>query len=127
MGSRSKGIIKFQFLGPVSFAILILVLLGSAGQAQASIPSADIIWTGLGDGESWSDAANWLSGVKPSGGFERERIIIDLTETDVTVHLDENFSGPLFELNIRPGDTLIIDSGITLSESGISAGIINEY
>ncbi len=125
MGTGRRGIINLKFLGTVSFAILIVGLLGSAGQAQASIPSP-VVWTGDGDGVNWSDAANWLSGVKPTqndccGG------VINIFGNGVTVHLDENFAG-FFVLNIGEGVTLIIDSEITMTHNGfdIPATINND-
>jgi len=113
MGSGSRGIINLKFLAPVSFAILIVGLLGSAGQAQASVPSVDVFWDGGGPTDNWSDPLNWSDNVLPTTS---DTIIIDpFPGTDVTVHLDIDFGPGSFTLNIGEGDTLIIDSTFTLT------------
>ena len=116
-----QGIFNLKFLGPVSFAILIVGLLGSVGQVQAAPPTA-VFWdvTGDGDGTSWSDAGNWLDGLKPSGSGETINIFTE--DGAITVHLDE-FLGGQYILNIGEGVTLIIDIDISLSHGTI--GTIN--
>jgi len=83
-----QGIFNLKFLGPVSFAILIVGLLGSAGQAYAPFTHQHS-WDGGGDGTSWSDPLNWSGNHTPATSSQ---ITIN-PGTDVTVHLDIDF-GP---------------------------------
>jgi len=108
-----QGILNLKFLGPVSFTILIVGLLGSAGQAQASVPPI-VFWDGGGEGNNWSDRFNWNDDQLPSE-FDCQDIFIDLTDTDVTVNFDLGFFDVCGTLNIGEGDTLIINSNTFLS------------
>jgi len=109
-----QGILNFKFLGPVSFTILIVGLLGSAGQAQASVPPI-VFWDGGGEGNNWSDRFNWSDDQLPSE-FDCQDIFIDLTDTDVTVLFDLDIFIVCGTLNIGEGDTLIIDSNAFLAD-----------
>jgi len=56
---------------------------------------ADIIWTGTGDGTSWSDAANWDSGIVPT--------VSDNVTVNVDVNITTNVDIQVTQLNLLAG------------------------
>jgi len=107
-----QGIIKLQFLGPVSFAILILGLLGSAEQAQASAPPV-VFWDRGAGTDNWSDPLNWSDNVLPNQKA-CEDIFIDVVG-DGNVLFDVGSFDVCGSLNIGEGVTLTIINTNTLS------------
>jgi hypothetical protein len=56
---------------------------------------ADIFWTGTGDGTSWSDAANWDSGIVPT--------VLDNVTVNVDVNITTNVDIQVTQLNLLAG------------------------
>jgi len=118
-----QGIIKLQFLGPVSFAILILGLLGSAEQAQASAPPV-VFWDRGAGTDNWSDPLNWSDNVLPNQKT-CEDIFIDVVG-DGNVLFDVGSFDVCGSLNIGEGVTLTISSRNTLSNDFGTCTINND-
>jgi hypothetical protein len=82
------------------------VLTAALLSPTAASASSNQVWTGGGDGSSWSDAMNWQSNQVPSNG---DSVTIQPTASQPTPHV----SG-------MPGGTQLQD--LTLTDASLSGG-----
>ncbi|MEM1093248.1 MAG: hypothetical protein AAGJ10_01475, partial [Bacteroidota bacterium] len=97
-----------------------VVLVGSVFTASAF---GQVTWTGSGDGVSWSDGANWSTGLPPSS---MDNVVIDLA--NATVQYDATACCDIDGLTVSgSGAQLEVVSGMRLDVRGnlaFSAGTI---
>jgi len=77
---------------------------------------ADIVWTGAGDGESWSDADNWDLERTP---IAEDDVLIDVADADFTVIV----RGAIAVNSLTNRENLVFESGsLVLAEASTTTG-----
>ena len=82
-------------------ALLSAAVMVGLSQLVSTASAADLIWTGLGTGNTWSDPGNWVGGVAPnaSGG---DQVFFDGNTQTITVNdyaANTAFNGIQFAAN----------------------------
>ena len=96
---------KSSFSFPVRFVILSMFLLSILFPSQAQI------FIGTAEDGLWSNADNWLDGVKPDGMFSEATISADVSiDEDISIGTLKNAGN--YTLTVLPGKTLIVNVAI---------------
>lgn len=96
----------------------VLLLLCAATPAAAQTPvSSTFVWTGLGDGSSWMDGANWDKGHPP---YDSHSVLIpNVHDTDEVVFDDER--SPYFLRGITSYEPIRVVEDLRFSADGLVA------
>jgi hypothetical protein len=98
-------------------------LLAVAALLSPALAAAPIIWTGAGDGTTWTDTANWAGNAVPAGGDEA---IFDGTATPTTI---TGVSGNIERIEVDSGAnpalniTFELTADLTLTGNGGSLDV----